>query len=202
MGPAIRTEGFRREDRRLTTPEPEAPTELWPLRPRPLPGELLSSWLVRLARCYEMPVQTFCREVWPGQDVWRGDVDRRIEDDALECLGRNTGIAYAELFSMTLRSHEQYACPSAQNEDSIRGLYFHLGNSDHAIRFCPRCLAGGQPYYRLAWRLAFMTACSRHRQPLIECCEYCKAPCLFANIRCAPPVRIMLSLPRIPVPHG
>jgi hypothetical protein len=86
---------------------------------------------------------------------------------------------------MTLRAHEQYACPSLQ-DDSARGLYFRFGNNQ-AIRFCPGCLAGRQPYYRLEWRLAFVTACPRHRLPLLERCEYCKAPCLFANVDVAWP---------------
>ena len=71
----------------------DASDELWPLRPRPYNGELFSSWLVRVARCYEMPVQKFCREVWPGREVWRGDIDRQIDDEALRLLGRKTGVA-------------------------------------------------------------------------------------------------------------
>lgn len=161
--------------------EPDASDELWPLRPRPYESELFSSWLVRVARCYEMPVETFCREVWPGQQVWRRDIDRQIDDEALQLLSRKTGVSYPELFLMTLRCHEQYA-GAAAGADSARDLYFRFGSTDHAIRFCPYCLAGSRPYYRLEWRLAFVTACPRHRRPLLEKCDNCKAPCLFANI--------------------
>jgi hypothetical protein len=161
--------------------EPEASDELWPLRPRPLPGELFSSWLVRVARCYEMPVQAFCREAWPGREVRRGDIDRQIDDEALHLISSKTGVPYSELFLMTLRAHEQYVGASS-GDDSVRDLYFHLGTTDNAIRFCPACLAERQPYFRLDWRLAFVTACPRHRLPLFERCDYCKAPCLFANV--------------------
>ena len=160
--------------------EPDASDDLWPLRLRPLPGELFSSWLVRVARCYEMPVRAFCREVWPGREVWRGDIDRQIDDDALHFLGGKTGIQYPELFLMTLRAHEQYAC-ALSAEGSARDLYFHAGTIDTAIRFCPACLAESPAYFRLEWRLAFVTVCPRHRLPLFERCENCKAPCLFAN---------------------
>jgi hypothetical protein len=111
--------------------EPEESDELWPLRTRPCRGELFSSWLVRVARCYDMPVQNFCRQVWPGQDLWRGDIDRQIKDDALQFLSRKTGIAFDELFSMTLRAHEQHACPSSGDDDSARDLYFHLAELRH-----------------------------------------------------------------------
>ena len=156
-----------------------AADELWPLRPRPCHGELFSSWLVRIARCYGMPVRAFCREVWPRYEVWRGNIDRQIEDEALQFLSRKTGVAHAELFSMTLRAHERFACPSPADASS---LYFQFANTGHAIRFCPRCLAERQPYFRLEWRLAFVTACLRHRLPLLERCDCCGARCLFGNV--------------------
>jgi hypothetical protein len=160
----------------LTEPERD---DLWPLRPAPCRGELFSSWLVRLALCYEMPVQTFCRNVWPGRVVWHGDVDRDIDDEALEMLSRKTGIAYSELFSMTLRAHEQWA--GGVSTESARDLYFHSGKKRIGIRFCPGCLAERPAYFRLEWRLAFVTVCPRHRIPLLERCENCKSPCLFAK---------------------
>jgi hypothetical protein len=133
MDPALRTQGFGRTNGQLghEDVEPEESDELWPLRTRPCRGELFSSWLVRVARCYDMPVQNFCRQVWPGQDLWRGDIDRQIKDDALQFLSRKTGIAFDELFSMTLRAHEQHACPSSGDDDSARDLYFHLAELRH-----------------------------------------------------------------------
>lgn len=163
----------------MTLMGPEA-DELWPLRPAPCRGELFSSWLVRLARCYEMPVRVFCRNVWPDREVWRGDIDRQIDDEALELLSRNTGVPYSELFSMTLRAHEKWAGVSPGDE-SAKELYFHYGKKDIGIRFCPGCLVERPAYFRLDWRLAFITVCSRHRIPLLERCEYCKSPCLFAK---------------------
>ena len=159
----------------------ESPDELWPLRPRPCRGELFSSWLVRVARCYEMPIETFSRAVWPAREVWRGDIDRQVDDEALRFLSAKTGVAYAELFALTLRAHEQYA-GVAPGDESARDLYFHYGRTDLGIRYCPGCLAGRPVYFRLEWRLAFMTVCARHRLPLLERCGYCKAPCLFAKL--------------------
>jgi hypothetical protein len=154
--------------------------ELWPLRLPPLPGELFSSWLVRLARCYEMPIENFCQTVWPGQNVWCGDIDRQIDDAALAFLSRKTGVPLDELFSMTLRAHEQYAGVSPGDE-CARELYVQLGHT-HGIRYCPGCLGGREPYFRLEWRLAFVTVCPRHRMPLFERCDYCSAPCLFSKV--------------------
>jgi TniQ len=186
MDPAIGTQSVPRQNGGLSPAveehmEIQASDQLWPLRPRPWCGELFSSWLVRVARCYEMPVETFCRTVWPAREVWRGDVDRQIDDEALRFLSSKTGVAYTELFSMTLRAHEQYA-GAATGDESARDLFVHFGNTDVAIRYCPGCLAERPPYYRLDWRLAFVTVCGRHRLPLLVRCENCKAACLFAHV--------------------
>jgi hypothetical protein len=161
--------------------EPAETDDLWPLRPRPCHGELFSSWLVRVARCYEMPVETFCRAVRPGRELWRADIDRQIEDEALHLFSSKTGVPYTELFSMTLRAHEQFAGISA-GQESARDLYFHSGLTDVPIRYCPGCLAEREPYFRLDWRLAFVTVCPRHRLPLLERCGDCRALCLFTKV--------------------
>src|ERR1017187_3475910 len=161
--------------------EIQASDKLWPLRPRPCRGEVFSSWLVRVARCYKMQVPAFFRAVWPGREVWRSDVDRQIYDEALQYLSCKTGVSCAELFSMTLRAHEQYA-GAATGDEAARDLYFHCGNTDGAIRYCPGCLAERPCYFRLEWRLAFVTVCPRHRLPLLERCGYCGSACLFANV--------------------
>jgi TniQ len=154
--------------------------ELWPLLEPPCPGELFSSWLIRLSRLYELPIDLFCRAIWPGREIWRGDIDRQIDDEVLNLLSRKTGVPYAELFSMTLRSHEQCACSAGC--DSALDLYVHVGTAEHATRYCPSCLDDRRPYFRLQWRLAFVTMCGRHRRPLLEQCGYCKAPCLFSKL--------------------
>ena len=160
--------------------EPSALDKRWPLRLPPCPGELFSSWLVRLARCYEMPVQTFCRAVWPEREVWCVDIDRQIEDEALRFLSRKTGVAYEELFALTLRSHEQYTGTSDEGE--TRNLYFRLSSTDYATRYCSACLQEAQPYFRLEWRLVFVLVCPEHGVLLEERCPACTASCLFAKL--------------------
>jgi hypothetical protein len=128
-----------------------------------------------------MPVETFCRAAWPGRELWRADIDRQIEDEALHLFSGKTGVPYTELFSMTLRAHEQFAGASP-GQESARDLYFHSGLTDVPIRYCPGCLAEREPYFRLDWRLAFVTVCPRHRLPLLERCGDCRAFCLFAKV--------------------
>jgi hypothetical protein len=157
--------------------EPPISDELWPLRVKPYPGELFSSWLVRLARCYELPVDSFCRAICPGKQIWCGDIDRNIDDATLMLLSSKTGIPYNELFFMTLRSHEEQACPS--DPETARDLYFRHASSNQATQYCPACMNDPEPYFRLEWRLAFVTRCALHELVLVRQCPRCTAPCLF-----------------------
>jgi len=51
------------------------------------------------------------------------------------------------------------------------------GPSDGRSTCCPLCLAeDATPYFRLAWRFAFMTHCPRHGCVLTEACSTCGSP--------------------------
>jgi hypothetical protein len=41
------------------------------------------------------------------------------------------------------------------------------------IQYCPQCLGDPQPYYRKAWRLAFVTVCPTHKCQLASTCSEC-----------------------------
>jgi hypothetical protein len=147
--------------------EPEA-DERWPLRPVPYPGELFSSWLVRVARCYELPVQTFCWNVWPGREAWRGDVDRQIDDETLHFLSRKTGVRFSELLSMTLR-------------ESQAPLFQGQLKKTFSTQYCPLCLSQ-HAYFKKVWRLAGVSECARHVVPLQNDCGGCGAYCQFLKV--------------------
>ena len=49
---------------------------LWPAHPKPLPDELLSSWMVRIAGQHGLKLHTFASAVWPGISIWNRDIDR------------------------------------------------------------------------------------------------------------------------------
>ena len=122
----------------------------------------------------------FCRAVWPERDVWCVDIDRQIDDEALHLLSRKTGVPYDELFSLTLRSHEQYTGTS--QEEDTRNLYVRLSSTDYAIRYCSVCLQEAEPYFRLEWRLTFVIVCPPHGVLLEERCPACTASCLFTKL--------------------
>lgn len=68
---------------------------LWPIRYKPLPDELLSSWLVRLAHGHGLKVQTFCNLIFGNKlQVWNRDIDRLAPEWLIAELSSKTGASY------------------------------------------------------------------------------------------------------------
>lgn len=158
---------------------------LLPAHLHPLPEELLSSWLVRLAHAHGLKLQTFCDLVFgkPLQ-VWNRDIDRYAPLWLLDALADLTATPIERVWQTTVAAYEGVVFPQ-QNATGVQrwtlcaGMY-HRTRLMHWLQTCPACLAEGPvPYYRRPWRLAFMTCCARHRLQLIDACPQCGAGIAF-----------------------
>jgi hypothetical protein len=152
---------------------------LWPIHPHPLPDELLSSWLVRLARANGLKVQTLTRMIFGGDtSIWTRDIDTLASDEFLAALSRCTGATPDEAFQSTLK-----ACDGSFTESITvtnragwilpLGIY-HRIRKRCGLQICPICLqTDPEPYFRRSWRLAFVTECPVHEIILHDCCPQC-----------------------------
>lgn len=51
---------------------------------------------------------------------------------------------------------------------------YHRKRLGYGLQFCPCCLAeDAEPYFRLAWRVAFYTYCPKHQCMLLDRCPQC-----------------------------
>jgi hypothetical protein len=84
---------------------------LLPLRPRPYEDELLSSWLLRLAKSNGAKLQRFCDCMF-GKDrqLWNRDIDRTPPGRILRDLSSATRVSLTTIETLTL--------------DAYRGLLF------------------------------------------------------------------------------
>lgn len=159
--------------------------QLWPIRYKPLPDELLSCWLIRLAHGHGLKVQTFGNLLF-GQrrQVWNRDVDRLGPSWLMEELSRRTGTPLALAERTCLRTLEGELFPQFKLSGALpwvlnMGMY-HRKRSAYGQQFCPLCLKSDEvPYYRRTWRLAFMTICPTHDVLLHDRCPGCSAPLNF-----------------------
>jgi len=160
-------------------------TPLWPVRYKPLPDELLSCWLVRLAHGHGLKVQTFCNLLFGNQhQVWNRDIDRLAPAWLLDALVLHTGTPRQATYGTTLRMFDGvlYAHNRATGHlPWIQSLQvYHRKRTGFGQQYCPACLAADStPYFRKTWRLALMTFCIEHNCQLLDRCWACQAPVSF-----------------------
>jgi hypothetical protein len=160
---------------------------LWPAHPKPLEDELLSSWWVRLARANHERLHSFTRLCLPGSSVWNRDIDRSVSRTALRVLARKTGTRLDWVEATTLRAFEGRLFARFNKKTNTRwvlplGVY-HRTHRGFGLQFCPECLRSDRvPYFRRAWRLAFVTVCPHHWSVLRDRCPHCGAAVAFHRL--------------------
>ncbi len=158
---------------------------LWPIRYKPLPDELLSSWLVRLAHGHGLKVQTFCNLIFGNRlQVWNRDIDRLAPPWLVDALALHTGTPIATAYSTTLKVYDGILFHNPRPSGHLNWILslkiYHRVREGFGQQFCPRCLAGdATPYFRKAWRLCLSTTCPWHRCMLHDRCHACGAAASF-----------------------
>ncbi|TDF42372.1 hypothetical protein EYS14_06000 [Alteromonadaceae bacterium M269] len=159
--------------------------KLWPMHPHPLPGECLSSWLVRTAHANGLKIQTFSICAFGNQkQVWNRDIDRQSPDWILIPMSEKTGTSLKVIDKTTLKLYEKRLFPMMKTSGQLRWVLplkmTHRVYKGFGMQYCPLCLAEDDtPYFRLAWRLGFFTFCPKHRTLLSNKCWNCDAPVAF-----------------------
>jgi hypothetical protein len=146
--------------------------ERWPVRPEPLAGELLSSWLTRLARANGLPPNDLGVLLGVGGKLWAARFDLAPRPGVIDFLATMTGVDAEVIYGTTLVAEAR----------AFRRLLLPLRLAAPAtgsswLQFCPECLAGDdQPYFRKIWRFASTAVCWRHRCRLADRCPRCSMP--------------------------
>lgn len=155
---------------------------LWPLHVKPLDDELLSSWIIRLAHAHGFKVETLCSILFgPHSTIWNRDIDKLAPEEVGSSLQKAMGISESEFEKLALRSYKGTLFEKLNANGKSRWIVpigvYHRKRKRNGLMLCPQCLLEDDvPYYRRAWRLAFVTECTRHKIQLIDCCPNCDAP--------------------------
>ncbi|MDA8522951.1 TniQ family protein [Acidovorax sp. NCPPB 4044] len=165
-----------------------AHTELWPIRYKPLPDELLSSWLVRLAHGHGLKVQTFCNLIFGNRrQVWNRDIDRLAPDWLVEALALHTGTPIEIARRTTLKVFEGTLYPHFHPSGTLLWIQtmkvYHRQCEGLGQQYCPACLSADTvPYFRKTWRVSLKTFCLQHGCYLLDRCHACRAPVAFHRV--------------------
>jgi hypothetical protein len=155
------------------------PSPLWPIRYKPLPDELLSCWLVRLAHGHGLKAQTFCNLIFGNRrQVWNRDIDRLAPAWLIDELCYRTGTCPDVALNTTLRAYEGMLYRKFRMSGSLQWILalkmHHRKRDGYGLQFCPSCLAeDATPYFRKCWRAAFYTVCTDHGTMLLDRCPAC-----------------------------
>jgi TniQ len=161
---------------------------LWPIHFKPLPDELLSSWLLRLAHSHGLKVQTFCNLIFGNRlQVWNRDIDRLAPEWLITELSDRTGATNEQVMNTTLQSYQGILYHRHRASGTlawIQSLKLHHRKFEgFGLQFCPECLAKDrEPYFRKSWRVAFNTICTIHNCMLHDRCPYCDNGVAFHRI--------------------
>ena len=153
----------------------------WPFHPKPLPDEILSSWIVRTALGNGLLPSTFCQLEFNDPRLLALDIDRTERAHVITRMAEKTGTAQDSAEQTVLRSLQGELVEGWVAHGRMRWLLY--AGARHRLRrlagpqFCPRCLAeDDHPYFRRSWRLALYAACPHHSVILLDRCPDCQAP--------------------------
>lgn len=153
----------------------EPQTTQWPVHPQPREGEVLSSWLVRIAERYGLSLSEFRKGNLPRTPGIGADIDHVSQPDFFEAIAHGTSRPVEDVRRMGYAADEGYVYSrvAGTNPEWIVPL---SANHRTSVPFCPSCLKADEaPYYRKRWRYAFAPVCPQHGL-FFENCPACGVP--------------------------
>jgi TniQ len=171
--------------------------EVLPIAPRPIAGELISSWLLRVSFANGLTLA----ELIQGIEARFREVRLRSAfiDDQLSPCTRSALAKFLRVTEHQIKALElRQKFPTLPVEWILRSTDWDLGSPHRFVKgramyaFCPICIQDMSRrtrtmWIRCEWALVFQTHCARHRTPLLETCGVCfmEDPLAITN----PPVR-------------
>lgn len=156
-------------------------TRPWPFRPKPMDGELLSSFISRLSAGFFMRPITFLNSIMGSRkNLLAQDLDNFGPDKLLQRLSNGCQIDVTTLRACTLASFQGLV--NVNHNKRGRNPWVLPTTVDNNVRlrpglqFCPLCLRDEKPYFRKIWRLGFVSTCTAHGISLRDRCPHCLEP--------------------------
>jgi len=156
-----------------------------PVRPKPKRDESFTSWLIRVANANGLSSGPFCHSLVKHQHFFTRDTDRPSEAQIVCELAQLTGTPISKAAATTIQFMERNVFSvlkpnGVQQMVTTLGIY-HRTHSNFGQTYCPQCLRD-LGFYKLSWRLVFVTQCTTHSQRLHDRCCQCGEPvCLHRS---------------------
>lgn len=144
------------------------------IRPGVLPGESLSSWRQRSGLANGFRWFPSLNNRLPARDP-----DLLPSCEEVDWLGQQFRIAPESLYSASINQYGETLSVGSFAASFTRWVLpcARESSANAATNgYCPMCLnEDEQPYFRIAWRLAFVTHCPKHKCVLFDRCPNCSS---------------------------
>lgn len=145
--------------------------------PQIIPEESLSFWMVRISLLNACDMWTLSWKVWGQGRLLTSDFERNLPAERIHQLSEASGRPYAEVDALLLIHPVRQHTAALNTAGKIWPWMVPIGIR-HRRRsvgqpFCPQCFQEGIPHLRREWRMAWATACNKHRILLQDCCPEC-----------------------------
>ncbi|WP_292519135.1 TniQ family protein [Mesorhizobium sp.] len=114
----------------------------WPISVAPLPDELLSSWIYRLALANGIAPRSFAGVLGSRDGMWSPRLDVQLPRHVAALLGDRTGVPHKAISAMAMTGYAltPLLLPLRENVHRNRSTW---------MQYCPQCLAEDKaPYFR------------------------------------------------------
>ncbi|EZP43544.1 hypothetical protein BW36_00340 [Micrococcus luteus] len=148
---------------------------LLPIRPRPAPEEALDSYLERVATANGVTTSGFVRQLTAEARAPLRFTNIAPPPPILDMLASWTGTDPDLLQDCLLTRYPIIPSIDSQNRHGTRSVVAHGWVLLNRSQACPWCLAE-TGVWKIAWRLAWVTACLDHERLLVTDCPGCQKP--------------------------
>jgi hypothetical protein len=151
---------------------------IWPLYVPPLPDELFSSWICRLANNHRVSPEVLINESLNQKlHIKFNNIDIEPEPNIIDIITKNTPIKAEEITKLFLTYYNSNIIENNIPEEIFKSLHFlkvsDPKNKKNGIVFCPNCLSKETPYFRRKWILSTSIICCECNSYLIDYCPSC-----------------------------
>ncbi len=163
--------------------EPATPALLqFPLYVEPREGEVLLSWLLRLAMRLQVSLHTLVRGgFWIDDRHERAHWWRRPEPQMFSRISTRTGISTERLRAMTFERWSVSRDDEANERFSAERFRLNTPRR-RAFRYvlCEQCFdADPAPHVRVPWAIGWVAVCPEHATVMTAQCQRCRATLRF-----------------------
>jgi len=144
-----------------------------PLRLQVIQGELMSSWVMRLAHENGLMVVSLLAEVGFERQI-QTDLDLHASSELISNLAM-TGLYAGDQCRISRAMISNWGEKTGALSQCMRRWILPAGHRHPRIRYCPLCMRE-KAYYRKIWRLNWYAACHRHKVILRDHCYICLSP--------------------------